>query len=521
LARRPRYLRRDGQNWGWVGELSTDSRRHVGKITAMLLSQGPQWVHRRVETLTLIDESVMRRHVSVDFTLPKWVTTKIRTPEEEEVFLVPIGILERAAAAMNIDVRDENGTALSLLTRRGSALLSGATLAEMALQALRRRKVRRPVHAEIVAAIAFATTIYNVDDVWPYVESLISPASEAWSKLSADSTLQREILRNDREFCDFLGLFATGSLAYVPLCDAAGRNRVLKMTCNEESRYSPDRLSLLAWSPSVLIAPVPLVGLAESYHVQITLPANVEFTEAGLTARRPSDLLRAAVGGSASETTEAYRRFRGGAVRAVHLYEPRSHQVATGWTWFAMRAQRRGLLFGAWMASLLITAMLSFFGVVTDSVVRQPSSASSLLLLAPGLVAAYLLRPGEHAMARKLLRAPRFFLIMSTAMTFAAAAVLVALYPETPKAGEVPKASSDLEWSLRGLAIAAVVWLACLTVSFILPRRRKTDRRQPHVAPNRASAPDAGGNIQQDRRFPRLQKLATTVRHLDWRQSPR
>jgi hypothetical protein len=145
-----------------------------------------------------------------------------------------------------------------------------------------------------------------------------------------------------------------------------------------------------------------------------------------------------------------------------------------------MRAERRGLLFGAWVAALLIAAMLTFFGLVTDPLIRQPSSSSSLLLLAPGLVAAYLLRPGEHAMARKLLRAPRLFLILEAAMTFAAAAVLVALYPPTPKPGITPHASGALKWTLRGLAISSIVWLVLLTVSLILPRARKTDRDDHH-----------------------------------------
>jgi hypothetical protein len=447
----------------------------------MLLARSPHWVHRRVETLTFIDNRVIRRHLSVDFTLPKWVSTRLRTPNGDEVFLVPLTLLERRDTAMNVDVRDEAGGALPLLIRRECTQLTGATLTEMALQTLRQKKSRGHVHPQIVAAIAFVVaSSYN--DALPYVRSLISPVSAEWGRLSTDSTVQRHLLREDDEFCDFLGAFARSSIVYIPLCNAAGRHRLLKFAFEEEIRLSPDRLSSIGWSPTVATPNLPLVGLAESHHFQLTPPSNVEFTEAGLTARRPCELIRRDVGEPASVSTDTYRQFRAGPAHAVQLHQRRSHQIASGTTWFAMRAERRGLLFGAWVAALLIAAMLTFFALVTDPLVRQPSSSSSLLLLAPGRVAAYLLRPGEHAMARKLLRAPRLFLILEAAMTFAAAAVLIALYPPTPTPGTTPHASDALKWTLRGLAICAVVWLVLLTVSLIAPRARKTDRHDHHGA---------------------------------------
>jgi hypothetical protein len=141
---------------------------------------------------------------------------------------------------------------------------------------------------------------------------------------------------------------------------------------------------------------------------------------------------------------------------------------------------------------------LAVFGVATRHIVSQPSAASSLLLLAPGLVAAYLLRPGEHAMARRLLVTPRLLLIISAAITFAAAAVLIALYPEVPvvhcpgsalpKCLELqaraskPHPSGDLVSSLRGLAGGAAAIFLLLAVSVIIPRPRSNDRFYRHRA---------------------------------------
>jgi hypothetical protein len=482
VARRPRKLRDDGENWGWIGELSAETRRHVGGITAALLGRGPQWVHRRVETMSFVDDRVVRRHLSVDFTLPKWLRTKLQTPAGEQVFLVPITLLERRDAAMNFDVMDEHNVALPLLTRREDSQLTGAALTELALQALRRHKIKGAVHDDIVAAIAFSSTS-TYEDGLPYIRSLISPRSSEWRLLSADSTAQREVLRQDDDFCDFLGAFAKSSLAFVPVVGAAGCHRVLKLSFDEEVLLSRSALSFIGWSPTVVVPTLPLVGLAETYHVQVTPPPNIEFTEAGLSAQRPCELIRTTVGERTASATDTYRRFAGGPIRSVHLYQPRSHQLASGVMWFAIRAERRGLLFGAAVAALLIAAMLTFFGVVTDAIVQQPSSSTSLLLLAPGLVAAYLLRPGEHAMARKLLGVARLLLILEAAMAFAAAATMIALYPEVASAEEVPQASSALEWSLRGLAIGAGALLLLLTASLVLPRARRSDRGDRHDPP--------------------------------------
>ena len=361
------------------------------------------------------------------------------------------------------------------MTRRENSRLTGATLAEIAQRSLKRQGIREALHEEIVAAIAFATTRAYVNAL-PYVASLIAPTTRQWKKLSNGSLSQRCALREDDRFCDFLGAFAANSLAFVPLSDAAGCHRVLKLTFHEEVQLARSAMTSVGWAPTVLIPRIPLVGLAETHHIQVIAPPNVEVTEAGLTSRRPSELIRTAVGQATPAARDTYRQFRGGAVRAVHFYQPRSHQLASGATWIALRAERRGLLFGAAFAALLITAMLAFFGLVTDPLVRQPSSASSLLLIAPGLVAAYLLRPGEHAMARKLLSAPRLFLVLGAAMTFAAAAVLIALYPEASFVGSQPRASNDLEWSLRGLAGGSAVALLLLTASVILPRAGRTDR---------------------------------------------
>src|SRR5581483_2034278 len=93
-----------------------------------------------------------------------------------------------------------------------------------------------------------------------------------------------------------------------------------------------------------------------------------------------------------------YRASHRGFTRRAQLYFKSAHAVTSGGAFVGLRAERRGLVAGSVIASFLIAVTLGVFWRDADAVSRS-SSATSLLLLAPGLVAAYLARPGEHALA--------------------------------------------------------------------------------------------------------------------------
>jgi hypothetical protein len=82
---------------------------------ALLLSDEPRWVHRRVETVTYRDETSLRRQTSVDFTIPKWVDV-YPTGHGSEIVYIPITLLDKRLLE-DFDLRDEAGTVLSLLPR--------------------------------------------------------------------------------------------------------------------------------------------------------------------------------------------------------------------------------------------------------------------------------------------------------------------------------------------------------------------------------------------------------------------
>ena len=97
-----------------------------------------------------------------------------------------------------------------------------------------------------------------------------------------------------------------------------------------------------------------------------------------------------------------------------------------------MRIAIPGYLRSLWL-STVIAALLLVFGEIylhrlQTAAQSRAEAAVALLLVAPSLITAYLVRPGEHAIASSLMRILRYIGGISGLLTYAAAAVLVLGY---------------------------------------------------------------------------------------------
>ena len=54
----------------WPGEVLDERSGEIAVGFAALLTRQAAWRHRRVETITVLSHEQVRRHVSVDFTVP-------------------------------------------------------------------------------------------------------------------------------------------------------------------------------------------------------------------------------------------------------------------------------------------------------------------------------------------------------------------------------------------------------------------------------------------------------------------
>src|SRR3954470_17490755 len=87
-----------------------------------LFRYSADWVVRRVENGSCVDDSTVRRFVSVDYEPPGDALT-FRCPDGEAVRLLPLAILRRKSL-VNFDFRDHDGTALPLIGLRQNQALT-------------------------------------------------------------------------------------------------------------------------------------------------------------------------------------------------------------------------------------------------------------------------------------------------------------------------------------------------------------------------------------------------------------
>jgi hypothetical protein len=486
---RRRYSR--PQTWTWIPRLSPRTLKRVGATTLVLWKQGPDWIHRKVETLTFVDDTVVRRHLSVDFTLPKDLPTPLRLPDQTPVYFVPITALRRQPGPMHFDVRDESGCALPLLNESENGNITASALNQFGTEAAGRHRLRLDGPTESALAHVPLTFFRSALQT---LRALLNPHSAEWMRFPG-SVATRNALRCEEDFVDFLAMCASNTLAVVPLIGTAGRRRVLKLSFEEELRQSAPEGAKVRLRDRVRIAsglratPASVetadIGGAQSYHVQVSTPANVEMTGVRLQGFRPVDLVSQRVMDLPRPVNSAtYEYTVPGFVSRAHLYIPDSTNVASGTVSVDLRAERKGLMFGAVFASLLLTSVLAVCRVRIDRLVTQPATAGSLLLIAPGLVAAYLARPGEHALARKLLVWPRAALALSAVLAFCAAVVLLLLGPTEvtlvrlprPLAGgtvdvaAVKAASETIRRALEAIAAASGLASIFLLLSLGWPR---------------------------------------------------
>ncbi len=97
----------------WPAEVIEERAEEIAGAADVLLRQQAAWRHRRVETITVLTHEQVRRHVSIDFTVPVDQREGLRVSAEE--FVVPLALLMKRPL-VHFDLRNEEQHAISLLT---------------------------------------------------------------------------------------------------------------------------------------------------------------------------------------------------------------------------------------------------------------------------------------------------------------------------------------------------------------------------------------------------------------------
>jgi hypothetical protein len=138
---------------------------------------------------------------------------------------------------------------------------------------------------------------------------------------------------------------------------------------------------------------------------------------------------------------------------------PADHVVAV-----TMRVPLVGYLRAVWLTSVALAAILLMgrwlIGRLEEAMAQRADAAVALLLVAPSLLAAYLIRPGEHAIASRLLRPIRYAIAVAGSLSYVGAASLVLGWRGTPE---------RVVWTV----IAAIAALIAIGITIVVDLTRR------------------------------------------------
>lgn len=347
------------------------------------------WIHRRVEQVDFLDDRSVRRRVSVDLELPA------NAPERDlggkPVDLLPLAFL-RKEPLVGFDLRDEAGNVVPLLTRQQNAFFSWSILAAVGEAAARDAGFSLPLPLDVLSDLRLLT---------------LEAPNKARSALKVfrkpnkrESRFLRRALMRDEVFASLAEALTESFLLLVLVDHHASARRVLKYSYVEplprvsfRAHVSHDVRSLLWFmrirlglEPVPLAFEVPALNEAAAYHFEVEAPRGLTIESAELVEDETDNVLVQVAAPQESR---------------VHLYASPDTQskAATSWVWLQPNLSglvRTSAFFGVAVAVLL------FLMAFRHDMVRS-GAALTLLLTIPGFVAAFIVRPGEHLLASRLL----------------------------------------------------------------------------------------------------------------------
>jgi hypothetical protein len=380
--------------------------RGAGDALAGLLLAQDLWVHRRVETLDVRSTEMMRRQVSLDFTLPAPLRDALRVGVQ---WVVPVATL-RKQRLRNFDLRDEADQAVPALSRIQNSLLGGAALLSQVSDLLREPP---PELVERLLAIVRA----------PDPQS----GRGLLAELEEDAALAAVL---DHEEIQTLLSELAENYVLCALVDGADRRRVIKLRYDSFLAAQPSRLA-----PNLQIRLEVQGAAGVNYHAEVVLPEELR-SVTSLLADGASDELF-------DEDGEADR---------VSLHTDEIPRDAEPEIVVSARPERRGFPTAAAGVGLVVSAVLAVGALMGDLDAAVAGPPISVLLAASALFAGAVVRADEHRLVAALFAGPRRALVL-----VGVAAVVAA----TALAFEV----EALEWVWRA-ALAASLAATVVLVAF-------------------------------------------------------
>lgn len=354
----------------WPGEVIEERAGDIAEAADVLLRHQAAWRHRRVETITVLTHEQVRRHVSIDFTVPEAQREGLQISPDECV--VPLALLTKRPL-VHFDLRNEEQHAIPLLTAEQNRTIA-------------RELLYRQLDDEGVAA---------ADEL---IEAVLADEPRDVEHLIAALENSHGI-----ELADFSATAAVLSRYFIAWAIVRGldRRRVFKLAFDEPV----DRKSF------VYLIGAPGCTEAESYHLEVAVPEDLKARRTvlvdGATGRR------LAAGERDTDRPALYFRAEPPLPEAPELV---IDFAAERWPFLAPAALIASII------ALLIAPPFLFSDL--QALPDTAGAAVGLVLSTSAVFSVLILRSDEHPLVRLMLVRARALLAASTvASLFAAASI--------------------------------------------------------------------------------------------------
>jgi len=390
-----------------MDEILEERAEPIAEAVLPLVLNGPKWRHRRVISIAPLSGTIVRRRVSVDFTVPRQFHDGLRLPvdldheREGDQWIVPLGWLARRPL-VSFDLKDAEERALPRMLGAQTGQITRAML--------------------LLAAAEGGLHEGEPERVKQVVDVAIAAAAFDAPRAPGELVDRAQALALGDDFTSLVALSARGFLLLAVLPGVAGR-QVVKWQTDEFRR--PVRPS---FEPLYLDLPIQGINEAASTHVEMDLPQTLQAASFRLVDRRvlpdprADGQLRAQVvplphGERQSSTNEEHPRLMLGPVDAVDPHVGTDMLI------------RPGDFVGPAFVLVALAALIVAVGLgsgIYDLEPAQRSTAPSVLLGAFSVGFGLFLRAEDNALVRALLQPSRAAL-GATAAALALAAIPLAL----------------------------------------------------------------------------------------------
>jgi hypothetical protein len=371
----------------WPGDEIEDRAGDIAAAAQVLLQRQAAWRHRRVETITVLSHEQVRRHVSVDFTVPEERRESLRLSAGDE-YAVPLGLLAKRPL-VHFDLRNEEGHSIPLLTAEQNTTINR----ELLYQVLDVDLDDQDADEATQAAVGLAAG--------PLIEAVLGDGAVD----GAVTELERE--HGLAPLPEFRALAASLSRNFVLWAVVRGldRRRVFKFAYDEPFSQRPGLTPTYFYD-------APGCSEAWSYHVEVAVPQDLKARSTRLLDAVTGAVL--ATGARDADRPALY-------YSADPAHPPMRPEVVVGYG-----AERGRFLGPAAIVASVITLLVALPWLFADlqSLAGSAGPAIGLVLSTSAVFSALVLRTDEPALLRRLLIRYRLSLVASTlAALFAAAAL--------------------------------------------------------------------------------------------------